>query len=215
MGSNDNDKDDHYKLMLAKDNWDVWIEQMGDYIMALDHDDAPDIWKAYVWTPADGGNDPDTVDYQAGGNSAAKKLRTKHNKAFKYIRDRLSKTVCQRTMGIERSVPKLLRALRDYVHDGGVADRGAVRKDFLSLTLEDFGDMEEYVVAFNNKRSSMKSLSVNMVEKDEDTLYFFKEGLPSAYKTLKTLIEVNKMTLLDAQKLCILRPRTMNHFLEH
>ena len=34
---------------LTKDNYLVWIEMIKDHILALDCDDAEDIWEAFEW----------------------------------------------------------------------------------------------------------------------------------------------------------------------
>ena len=83
---------------LVRGNYPTWIILVEDVIMALDHDDAPDIWSAYEWRPDpnhdpnddDGhGNaigpevDPIDHDYQdvTGRDGASKKkLRHQHNK---------------------------------------------------------------------------------------------------------------------------------------
>ena len=48
---------------LTRDNHETWFAKIGDYICALDHDEAPDIWAAYKWgeygtAPPDGEDDP-------------------------------------------------------------------------------------------------------------------------------------------------------------
>ena len=46
---------------LDRANWPMWIMLVQDVIMALDHDDAPDIWSVYAWRP-DPNHDPDAED---------------------------------------------------------------------------------------------------------------------------------------------------------
>ena len=77
---------------LTNANWTTWIEWVKDYILALDHDLAPDIWNAYKWTPdpdydlAANNNQPEQdpaesdYDYQVAVNAEKRKLRVQHNK---------------------------------------------------------------------------------------------------------------------------------------
>ena len=121
---------------LSSTNWTKWIEQVKDYILALDHDDAPDIWRAYIWKPeqqedeGDAEDDPADKDYQDARNPSAKKLRVQHNKAFKYIRKGLTDSFFQTTIGFETNVPKLLRHLRDQWNDGTTSDKARLREEF-------------------------------------------------------------------------------------
>ena len=34
---------------LTNYNWNTWIINIKDMILALNHDEAPDIWQAYIW----------------------------------------------------------------------------------------------------------------------------------------------------------------------
>ena len=36
---------------LTKDNFLLWSEKVKDHILALDCEDAEDIWEAFTWTP--------------------------------------------------------------------------------------------------------------------------------------------------------------------
>jgi hypothetical protein len=64
-------------LKLHRENWNTWIAKVKDYILALDHDDAADIWMAFEAGPgAADAADPADKDYQAGTNAAERKLRT-------------------------------------------------------------------------------------------------------------------------------------------
>ena len=73
---------------LTRDNYTTWIEKVKDYILSLDHDEAAEIWQAFVWTQPEGHNDPDPAerDYQTAANTQERKLRVQHNKAFRFIR---------------------------------------------------------------------------------------------------------------------------------
>ena len=48
------DEKEHHQgpaLKLHRENWNTWIAKVKDYILALDHDEAADIWRAYEWVP--------------------------------------------------------------------------------------------------------------------------------------------------------------------
>ena len=49
------DKDKDYIKKLTRANWTTWIEYVRDFIYALEHDDAPDIWNAFAWVQPEGG----------------------------------------------------------------------------------------------------------------------------------------------------------------
>ena len=130
---------------MTRDNYLTWIERVKDYIMALDHDDAVDIWQAFIWEPGDAGDDdegdeadadPADHDYQSATTAPERKLRIQHNKAFRFIRNSLSPEVFDTTMGLPCSVPKLLRHLRNYWNDGSVIDRDSLRMEYLEMALE-------------------------------------------------------------------------------
>ena len=79
-----------YKIeKLSRANFRTWFEKVKDYILALPHDEAPDIWAAVIWerdpTQPDVA-DPADRDYQEASNATQKKLRQIHNKAFQFIR---------------------------------------------------------------------------------------------------------------------------------
>ena len=97
---------------LTRANYPTWIEKVKDYILALEHDDAADIWQAFVWV-RDPNNpdapDPAEHDYQAAANQQARKLRVQHNKAYRFIRNALSPEVFNTTLRLPHNVPKLLR----------------------------------------------------------------------------------------------------------
>ena len=155
---------------LVRGNYPTWSILIEDVIMALDHDDAPDIWSVYAWRP-DPDHDPDADDGQGNaigpevdpidhdyqdvtGRDAAskKKLRHQHNKAWKFIRARLSPELLLETNGIKPiSVPKLLRKIRSYWNDGSTHDLDTLRTEFEELRLEQFSDMRAFQTAFRTK----------------------------------------------------------------
>lgn len=218
---------------LRADNFDTWIEKVKDYIFALDHDDAVGIWTAYMWQAPEPGavveeedegdepaGDPAEHDYQAANNAGTKKLRLLHNKTFAFIRRNLGDNMFEvsRSAARHNSVPKLLRALRDSVNDGGVIDRSTLRKQFNTIKLEDYDNMELYIAGFNNLVTKMKYRKMSSVDDDEDVLFRFNEGIPTAYAQVKLVIAANNKSLLQAQqfylaqaKLDVTLPGTMSN----
>ena len=148
------DEKEHHRgpaLKLHRENWNTWIAKVKDYILALDHDEAADIWQAYEWVPGIDGDDdddegdadadPGDKDYQAAANAAERKLRTQHNKAFRFIRNALSDELFDTTLRLPTSVPKLLRHLHKLVvSDGTVSDRDRLRTEYQEMNLEDYND---------------------------------------------------------------------------
>jgi hypothetical protein len=159
-----------------------------DFILALDHDEAADIWQAYAWVPGDGA-DPADKDYQAATNGAERKLRTKHNKAFQFIRNALSDEMFDTTLQLDTSVPKLLRHLHKLVvSDGTVSDRDRLRTEYQELCLEDYSDMQAYITAFKNKVHTLRGLGLGLVAEDGDVLYQLNKGLPSTWGNYTTIV---------------------------
>ena len=117
--SSNSDKDTSAVPKLTRENYTTWLMLVEDFIMALDHDDAPDIWAIYMWRPdpnydpaADDGHgnaigpevDPIHHNYQdvsGAGSVSKKKLRHQHNIAWKFIRARLSPDLLLETNGIK------------------------------------------------------------------------------------------------------------------
>ena len=62
---------------LTRQNWTTWIAHIKDYILALDHEDAADIWQYYIWKPtANDNDDPIDHNFQHAPNASAKKLES-------------------------------------------------------------------------------------------------------------------------------------------
>ena len=59
------EKDSTSVPKLTRENFSTWLEMIKDYINALDHEDAPDIWLAFEWRP-DPNHDPNALG--ADGN---------------------------------------------------------------------------------------------------------------------------------------------------
>ena len=149
-------------LKLRWDNWNTWIAKVKDHILALDHDDAADIWDTYMWVPggaadiADGDegdpepeSDPADRDYQTVRNQADRSLRRQHNKAFACIRNTLSPEMFETTLRLPTSVPKLLRHLHKLVvSDGTTSDKDRLRTEYQEMKLENCSDVQDYITAF-------------------------------------------------------------------
>lgn len=187
MSSSAKDKEGGKLPILNKRNWTVWIEHVGDFIMALEHEDAADIWEAYLWTPADGegdDDDPAERDWQRATSVSEKKLRMKHNKAYKEIRMHLEHRIFNSTRGMENNVPKLLRFLKRKVYnDNSADDRNALRKELDNMQLEDYEDYDEYSNAFDCAVKEVQKFDLDLVDNDERLLYKFNDGLPAAWQT--------------------------------
>lgn len=190
---------------LDRSNWTSWIEHVKDYILALDHDDAADIWKAYIWKPkpdveAEDQDDPADRDWQEAASAPARKLRVKHNKAYKFIRDHLSQRMFNTTKGMETNVPKLLRFLKKTAHsDGGVFDRNLQRDHFRDMKLEDYEDYEAYSTAFSNAMLDLQEFDSRLIGNDEELLYQFNKGLPSGWQSKKDMVLGQAMTFEQAR----------------
>ena len=188
---------------LDRGNYPTWIMLIEDVVMALDHDDAPDIWSVYTWRP-DPNHDPN--DQDANGNAigpevdpidhdyqdvtgrdgaSKKKLRHQHNKAWKFIRALLSPELLLETNDIKPiSVPKLLRKIRSYWNDGSTHDLDTLRTEFEELRLEQYSDMRAYQTAFRTKMTECRSFNLGIAMTDQDGLYLFNKNLPPAWKPL-------------------------------
>ena len=190
--SADNEKEHRATLLLTRMNWSTWNAKVKDYILALDHDDAADMWQAYEWKrTADNVADPDPADhdYQTCTNAAERKLRVQHNKAYKFIRSALTNEIFDTTLQLPTSVPKLLRHLhRQVVSDGTVSDRDRLRTEYQELTLEGSSDMQTYITAFKNMVHTLRDLKLGLVAEDGDVLHQFNKGLPSSWGNHKSIV---------------------------
>ena len=134
---------------LTRDNHETRFAKIGDYICALDHDEAPDIWAAYKWgeygtTPPADANDPAKRDYEIANNKDERHLRRVHNQAWAHIRLHLSDAIFQKTIELKhQKVAMLLRFLRQDWHDNSTEDREHLRTEYGSMRLEDYGDNYE------------------------------------------------------------------------
>jgi hypothetical protein len=182
-------------LKLHRENWNTWIAKIKDYILALDHDEAADMWLAYEWVAGnDGDADPADHDYQTATSAPTRKLQTQHNKAYMFIRKTLSDELFDTTLQLPSSVPKLLRHLHKIVvSDGTVSDRARLRNEYQELTLEDSNDMQAYITVFKNKVHTLRDLKLGLVADDDDVLHQFNKGLPSAWKNHTSIVSAMQM----------------------
>ena len=199
---------------LTKLNFQDWERHVNLYLLAIEDDPNIEMWKAYHWTresaiewdnldPEGQGFvepvDPINRNWQLAPNGngqaavAARKLRLAHNKTMKYIIKHLSREIFDLTKNNDKSVPKLLRFLRDRDNQNDDVDRDNMRGDFEAMRLNQHSDMESYVQAFKNKYMSMRKLGIGTVAEDRDVLYIFHKNLPKAW-------DVYKRTAVAAEK---------------
>ena len=169
---------------LTKANYQTWIAQARDYILAIDHDDAITMWHIYEWTPdpaVENDVDPIDHDYQTASTAPQKKLRTLHNKAWQFLRQNLSQKIFDTTHKLRISVPVLLRHLRANWHEHSPNDRAALVSVYREMKLSNYQDMDEYVTAFENQVHTLREYKIGSAAEDEDVLYQFELGLPEAW----------------------------------
>ena len=171
--------------VLTRANYRTWSVQAKDYILAIYHDDAVEIWNIFEWTQAahPGENDPIDRDFQAVTSVILKKLRVLHNKAFAHLIQHMSHAIFITTTRLPHSVPVLLRHLRTYWHAHSPLDRAALTKEFRAMRLSHYEDMQAYVAAFENMVYTLKEYKIGGVEADEDVIFQFEEGLPDAWSS--------------------------------
>jgi hypothetical protein len=162
MSRNAENDNNRQQLKLDRLNWPTWSAKTKDYILALDHDDATEIWTAYEWkrTAANQDDiDPAEFDYQEGAGAAMIKLRDQHNMAFRYIMETLDAELYDTTLQLPFSVPKLLRHLhRQVVSDETVSDRDSMQTQYQSLSLDNCSDKSALVTQFRSLISSKRGL---------------------------------------------------------
>jgi hypothetical protein len=156
------------------------------------------VWKSYPTDP----DDPIDFDYQTTSTAAGKKLRAAHNKAFAFIRSNLNEEIFATTTGLTRSVPRLLRHLRDYWHGHTVEDRAEMREEYNEMQLEQYHDMDAYIIGFKVLVNTMREYDVGSATKDEDVLFQFEKGLPTAYDSIKTTHLAQNIDLHAAYLYC-------------
>jgi hypothetical protein len=171
---------------LTKSNFLDWIQHVGDMLLAIDHADAGDMWDDYLWVvdPNNIQPDPITRDWQDSSTPTLKKLKPLHNLAWAKIRNSLDPITFKSTVDVKRSVPKLLRHLRNRWNNGSTEDRNGVRETFTQMKLEQFSDIEEFVIQFKAQLSTMRDLGIKMADSDLDVLFCFNKALPKAWATI-------------------------------
>jgi hypothetical protein len=192
-------------LMLRRDNWNTWIAKVKDHILALDHDEAADIWLAYLWVPGgvvdgddegDPDSDPADKDYQDARSASDKKLRTHHNKAFAFIRNALCPDLFDTTLRLPTSTPKLLRHLHKIVvSDGTTSDKDRLRTAYQDMSLEAYSDMHAYITAFRNMVHTLRDIGLGLVAEDGDVLFQFNKGLPKTWDQPMLVVSALEMDL--------------------
>ena len=209
MSANADDRVSTKLPKLTKRNWTSWEAHVQDFIMALPHEDAADIWAAYMWTRPVGQDDEDSEDehedpadrdWQAATTAAEKKLRMQHNKAFKAIRDALEQKIFNSTMGRENNVPKLLRFLKKKCfNDNSAEDRNSLREQLDNMKIEDYDDYDDYEGAFDTTLAEVQKFDLDLVDNDERLLYMFNKGLPAAWQGAKDMVTGQKKIFEEAK----------------
>ena len=90
------------------------------------------------------------------------------------------------TKGMAQNVPLLLRHLKNNWSDQtSQSDRFALRESFRNMKVDHFGDVEEFLTAFDQVATTMAEYGMKYT--DEDLLYQLNEGLGAGWKTHKDL----------------------------
>ena len=172
---------------LTRANYQTWQARVKDYILALDDDNAATMWEDYEWKGDNEEDDPISKNWQEAPNQQARKTRRVHNQAFAYIRRHLSDEIFKTTLQLKTSVPVLLRHIRNYWHDHSPIDRAHLRAKLEATKLSQFKTMEQYITEYKMLVAECREFNIGIVKNDEDALYQFEAGLPSAWQTNKTI----------------------------
>ena len=193
----DPDRDSSTRLeKLSRENYTTWMAQVKDIILALDHDDAAEIWTIFEWVSTPGDTvDPIVFDYQNATTAPLRKLKRVHNLAFALIRRHLTRPIFQTTLRLEHSLPKLLRHLRNYWHEHSPNDRAQLTNEYRQMSLSQFADMEEFTSAFQDKVQILREYGIGAAKEDEDILYQLELALPDEWKHIKTIRGAHRLDL--------------------
>ena len=204
----DNDKD-FSKLALDCGNWAVWIEKAEDYIKGQGHHAADSMivaawWKAPERADDDEGDDP--VDPAIGFRSlptnseSQRQFKVIHQRTFAYLRRKLSDGLFQKTMNMKsKTVPELLRLLRDNWNDGSAIDRSRLRVEMEACRPEQYGTFIEYLTALEHKFVAAKAAGISMYDSDEDKLHRLTSSLDDTWKTYKATITATGLNYAAAK----------------
>ena len=200
-----NDKD-FPKLELNCGNYLVWREKAEDYIRGQPHHAADTMIEAAWWvaTPDDEGDvPPDPADAFLAlptNNEMQRQFKVVHQRVFAFLRRKLCDGLFQKTMTMKvKTVPALLRLLRDTWNDGSAIDRGRLRDEMAACRPEQHASFTEYVTALDQMFATMKSAGINTYDDDEDKLYRLITSLDDTWKIHKSTATATELTYTEAK----------------
>ena len=178
---------------LSRHNYHQWYAHVRDY---LNDNDLDDVYDA-VQAPEYEGKFAEDLDDDEYDKKEA------FRKSWAYVCRHLDSEMFNKTTD-ESDVPygdtvALLRYLRYTCLAANTPDdRHMLREKFEALKLEDFNDMDEYIIEFKRQRANLAEYKKKLWEDDEDALYRFHKSLPRAYSTHETIVTGRSLTLEEA-----------------
>ena len=181
--------------VLSKANYVTWMAQVEDQIGAIDHEDAMTIWDDFMWKKNpddDDDEDPIDRDWQLADNAGLKKRRLMHNKLWSYLRKHLDTEMFQSSLRVKtKSVPLLLRHIRDKWYKHSPADRAKLKDKLNAMKVSDYANMELYGESFMTLIEIMRNYDIGMANSEEDCIYAFEQGIPVEWDTYKAIRRAN------------------------
>ena len=100
-----------------------------------------------------------------------------------------------------KTVPALLRPLRDTWNDGSAIDRGRLRDEMAACRPEQYGSFTEYITALDQMFATMKSAGINCntYDDDEDKLYRMITSLDDTWKIHKSTATATELSYTEAK----------------
>ena len=201
---------DFPKLELNCGNYLVWREKAEDYIRGQGHHAADTMIEAAWWVSpvvdeGDEGDDPpeDPADIFLNlptNSETQRQFKVVHQRVFAFLRRKLCDGLFQKTMNMKvKTVPALLRLLRDTWNDGSAIDRGRLRDEMAACRPEQYGSFIEYVTALDQMFATMKSAGISTYDDDEDKLYRLVTSLDDTWKIHKSTATATELSYTDAK----------------
>ena len=196
MADHDDDKSSRQGMaVLSKANYVTWMAQVEDHIGAIDHEDAMTIWDDFMWKKDpddDDDEDPIDRDWQLANSAPTKKRRLMHNKLWSHLRKHLDTEMFQSSLRVKtKSVPLLLRHIRDKWHKHSPADRAKLKDKLNAMKVSDYANMELYGESFMTLIEIMRNYDIGMANSEEDCIYAFEQGIPVEWDTYKAIRRAN------------------------
>ena len=198
MGLSDEQDRDFPKLHANCSNWRVWLEHANDRILGCNHWRADDMIKALKW---DGqGNDPAAVFLNLPvSNNDEKAFKVAHQQTFRFLRGKLEEALYNKTMQLQhKTVPHLIRFLRNEWNDGSVIDRDRLRNEMDGLTIDKFTNYSEYETTFTNLCAAMEANGINEYASEESKLYRLIKGLNETWKLQIEVVQAGELPYAKA-----------------